>query len=155
MTTNDRGTIQRDKVYVYAACELCSVGTEVLVYDRGGQLLCAEHTRAYAVANPPAPICDRCQREAAIVRDPTHRRNEYLCLQCHKSDGFTINSSVTGKAVRTMLSPMKTIIAEKTKCEAAGYGSDCDQNVKPRGPWGGKMLCNTHGKIPPTGKSKK
>jgi hypothetical protein len=38
---------------------------------------------------------------------------------------------------------------EKVRCYAAGYGSDCDNNVKPRSAWGGKMMCNKHGKTPP------
>lgn len=156
MTTNDiKGTVQRDKIYVYSSCELCSSGEQVLVYECNDQLVCASHVREYIKANPAVQSCDRCHKPGALVRDPTHRRNEYLCLACHREDGFIINTSITAKAVREVLSPMKSVISARTKCEAAGYGTPCDDNVKPRGPWGGKSLCSTHGKTPPAPGKKK
>jgi hypothetical protein len=155
MTTNDKGTIQRDAVYIYGQCESCNNGEQVLVYDRGEQLVCASHTREYAKANPIKQHCDRCGSVDSVLRDPTHRRNEYLCMSCHSDDGFVINNSVTAKAIRKVLSPMKSVISAKPRCEAAGYGTRCDDNVKPRGPWNGKMLCNTHGKIQPQAEKKK
>jgi transposase-like protein len=155
MTTNDRGTIQRDAVYIYDVCEICNNGEQVLVYDRSEQLLCASHSREYAKANPVKQLCDRCGSDSSVVRDPTHRRNEYLCMSCHSDDGFVINNSVTAKAVREVLSPLKSVISQRVRCEAAGYGTDCDENIKPRGPWGGKLLCNRHGKTPPKPEKKK
>ena len=93
-----RGTIQKDQVYVYGTCERCQE-TNALVYDCGEQLLCAEHSRQYARSHPLKPYCDRCMKQDKVFRDPSHRRNEYLCMSCHADDGFLIRDSVTGRAV--------------------------------------------------------
>jgi hypothetical protein len=93
-----RGTIQRDQVYVYGTCEQCQEAN-ALVYECGEQLLCAEHSRQYARSHPLKPYCDRCGKQEKVFRDPSHRRNEYLCMGCHADDGFLIRDSVTGRAV--------------------------------------------------------
>ncbi len=93
-----RGTIQKDQVYVYGTCERCQE-TNALVYECGEQLLCAEHSRQYAHSHPLKPYCDRCGKQEKVFRDPSHRRNEYLCMSCHSDDGFLIRDSVTGRAV--------------------------------------------------------
>jgi hypothetical protein len=93
-----RGTIQKDQVYVYGTCERCQE-TNALVYECGEQLLCAEHSRQYARSHPLKPYCDRCMKQDKVFRDPSHRRNEYLCMSCHADDGFLIRDSVTGRAV--------------------------------------------------------
>ena len=93
-----RGTIQRDQVYVYGTCEQCQEAN-ALVYECGEQLLCAEHSRQYARLHPLKPYCDRCGKQEKVFRDPSHRRNEYLCMGCHADDGFLIRDSVTGRAV--------------------------------------------------------
>lgn len=97
-----RGTIQREQVYVYDTCAKCSE-QNVLVYECGELLLCAEHARQHARVNPPKPVCDRCGKQEKVVRDPAHRRNEYLCMSCHADDGFLIRDSVTGRAVKEAL----------------------------------------------------
>lgn len=148
-----RGTIQRDKHYVYATCERCSA-QDVLVYERGDMLLCAEDTRRWIAANPAKQACDRCGDTRNVLRDPSHRRNEYLCTSCHTDDGFVATDTVTGRAFVSAVTPPK-LLSPRVKCEAAGYGSSCDDNVKPRSSWGGKSLCNTHGKTPPPRESKK
>lgn len=141
-----RGTVQRDQVYVYGTCEQCQEAN-VLVYEREDKLLCAEHTRAHIHRNPALPYCDRCGKQDNVVRDPSHRRNEYLCFACHINDGFIIRDSVTGRAVRQVHTPYVRPNVQKVKCYADV--PDCDDNVKPRGAWGGKMLCNKHGRTPP------
>ena len=93
-----QGTIQREKIYVYDTCQQCGE-QNALVYECGDQLLCAEHSRQYARNNPLLPYCDRCGKQDKVVRDPSHRRNEYLCMSCHTDDGFFIRDSVTGRAV--------------------------------------------------------
>ena len=93
-----RGTIQRDQVYVYGTCEQCQEAN-ALVYECGEQLLCAEHSRQYARSHPLKPYCDRCGKQEKVFRDPSHRRNEYLCMSCHANDGFLVRDSVTGRAV--------------------------------------------------------
>jgi hypothetical protein len=97
-----RGTIQRDQVYVYGTCEQCQEAN-ALVYECGEQLLCAEHSRQYARSHPLKPYCDRCGKQEKVFRDPSHRRNEYLCMGCHADDGFLIRDSVTGRAVLEVL----------------------------------------------------
>jgi hypothetical protein len=97
-----RGTIQREQVYVYDTCQQCNE-QNVLVYECGEQLLCAEHSRQYARSHPLPQYCDRCGKEDKVVRDPGHRRNEYLCMSCHADDGFLIHDSVTGRAVKEAL----------------------------------------------------
>lgn len=143
-----RGTIQRDKVYVYGTCEKCSADN-VLVYECGEQLLCAEHARQYAFANPPLPYCDKCGEQKKVTRDPSHRRNEYLCMQCHDANGgIGAKDSVVDRMLRAVFSGQLKK-PEKIKCYAASASTDCDNNVKPRSAWGGKMLCNTHGRVAP------
>ena len=93
-----RGTIQRDQVYVYGTCEQCQEAN-ALVYECAEQLLCAEHSRQYARSHPLKPYCDRCGKQEKVFRDPSHRRNEYLCMSCHADDGFLVRDSVTGRAV--------------------------------------------------------
>ena len=96
------GTIQRDQVYVYGTCEQCQEAN-ALVYECGEQLLCAEHSRQYARSHPLKPYCDRCGKQEKVFRDPSHRRNEYLCMGCHADDGFLVRDSVTGRAVLEVL----------------------------------------------------
>ena len=90
--------------------------------------------------------CSSCGAPNAL-RDPAHRRNEYLCWSCHKDNGFVINNSVVKRAIAAINNAI--LVKDRVRCYAAGYGTDCDLNVKPRSAWGGKMLCNKHGKVPP------
>lgn len=145
-----RGTIQREQVYVYDTCSLCG-DTNVLVYEIDDKLVCASDYREITFTKKKIQHCDRCGAENA-VRDPAHRRNEYLCWTCHQTDGFAINNSVVKRAIATI---NNSILTKRVKCDAAGYGTDCDFNVKPRSAWGGKLLCNRHGKTPPKKEKKK
>jgi len=139
------GTNQREQMYVYGVCSLCAE-SNVLVYELDGNLLCAEHYRDRTRRTKKIQHCDRCDKPNAL-RDSTHRRNEYLCWSCHEADGFAISNTVVKRAIVSLVSNFTR--GSKSRCDAAGYGSDCDNNIKPRGPWGGRMLCNNHGKIPP------
>jgi hypothetical protein len=41
--------------------------------------------------------------------------------------------------------PKRLGVREKAMCEAAGYGTDCKGEVKPRGgQFKGRLLCNKH-----------
>lgn len=140
-----KGTVQREQIYVYGTCSLCSE-TNVLVYEHDEQLVCANDYRTLVRKIRYTTTCDNCGSGNA-VRDPSHRRNEYLCWQCHMQNGFVVNNTVIKRALVSMISNFKH--GSKVLCEAAGYGSACDNNIKPRGSWGGKMLCNTHGKEAP------
>ena len=139
------GTNQREQMYVYGVCSLCAE-SNVLVYELDDNLLCAEHYRDRTRHIKRVTPCDKCGGDNA-VRDPSHRRNEYLCWSCHEANGFVINNSVIKRAIVSLVNNFTR--GSKIKCDAAGYGSDCDNNVKPRGPWGGRLLCNHHGKISP------
>ena len=145
-----RGTIQREQIYVYDTCSSCG-DTNVLVYEIDDKLVCASDYREITFTRKKIQHCDRCGAENA-VRDPAHRRNEYLCWTCHQTDGFAINNSVVKRAIATI---NNSILTKRVRCDAAGYGTDCDFNVKPRSAWGGKLLCNRHGKTPPKKEKKK
>lgn len=139
------GTNQREKRYVYDACSLCG-DANVLVYELDEKLMCADDYKKLTANIRFIQHCDRCGSPSAF-RDPVHRRNEYLCAGCHEQDGFLIKDSVTKRALVALTTAIGR--TEKLRCHAAGYGSDCDNNLKPRGAWGGKILCNNHGKTPP------
>ena len=140
-----QGTSQREHIYVYDTCSVCQE-SNVLVYELNNSLLCAEHYRDKTRLIKRATPCDKCGADNA-VRDPSHRRNEYLCWSCHQENGFVVNDSVIKRAIVSLVDNFTR--GSKIRCDAAGYGSDCDNNVKPRGPWGGRALCDTHGKTPP------
>ena len=139
------GTNQREQVYIYGTCLVCTE-SNVLVYELDNNLLCAEHYRDRTRHIKRITPCDKCGTGNA-VRDPSHRRNEYLCWSCHEANGFVIDNSIIKRAIVSLVNNFTR--GSKIKCDAAGYGSDCDSNIKPRGPWGGRSLCDKHGKIPP------
>lgn len=147
-----QGTIQRDQIYVYGNCQKCQE-QNVLVYAVGELLLCAEDTRQHAFRSVHVPHCDKCGVQDKVVRDPSHRRNEYLCMSCHVENGFMIVDTVTNRVVRsTFTSTYERPARPKIKCYVDNH--DCDDNIKPRGQWDGKMLCNKHGRVAPDKKKK-
>jgi hypothetical protein len=140
-----QGTNQREKVYVYGTCLVCAE-SNVLVYELDDNLLCAAHYRDRTRTIKRITPCDSCGAGNA-VRDPSHRRNEYLCWSCHEKNGFVVDNTVIKRAIVSLVNNFTR--GGKIKCDAAGYGSECDNNIKPRGQWGGRSLCNNHGKIAP------
>lgn len=147
MTLPLQGTVQREGTYVYGDCSLCS-DTNVLVYLVDNKLVCAEDYRKIVRTFNYVQHCDKCDATPAM-RDPSHRRNEYLCWSCHTGNGFVVDNSVVKRALTAISYRAKLISNVKLECFAAGYGTDCDNNLKPRSTWGGKILCNKHGKTPP------
>lgn len=143
-----KGTVQREQIYVYDTCTSCG-DTNVLVYLLNERLLCAEDYRQEVRKLDFVQHCDRCD-QAPAMRDPSHRRNEYLCWDCHTGDGFVVDNSVVRRAITAISYRAKLISNVKLECFAAGYGTECDSNLKPRSAWGGKVLCNKHGKVPPS-----
>jgi hypothetical protein len=139
------GTNQREQVYAYGTCSLCAE-SNVLIYELDGNLLCAEHYRDRTRDIKRVTPCDKCGADKA-VRDPSHRRNEYLCWSCHEANGFVVDNSIVKRAIVSLVNNFTR--GNKSVCDAAGYGTQCDNNVKPRGPWGGRALCDKHGKTPP------
>jgi hypothetical protein len=94
-----QGTIQRDKLYVYGTCVTCNE-ENVLVYNAADNLICAYCYREWARVQPKDPVCDRCGKHDKVVRDPSHRRNEYLCFSCHADDGFLPADTATYRAFK-------------------------------------------------------
>lgn len=141
-----QGTNQRLDIYVRDTCAKCG-DADVLVYEFDEQLVCAEDYRRMTRQIKWVQACDNCGATPA-VRDPNHRRNEYLCGSCHRESGFVVNNTVIKRALVSLVAQAKKI-GKRDICYAAGYGSDCDDNVKPRGAWEGRSLCDKHGKVPP------
>lgn len=102
-----RGTIQADKIYVRGTCEVCNE-EDALIYEEAGVLRCAEDTRKWMRANPRPQTCDNCGSVTGVVRDPSHGRNEYLCIACHQDNGVLIKDSVTMRAFRSAGQPKPT-----------------------------------------------
>ena len=145
-----KGTVQREQIYIYDTCSLCG-DTNVLVYEIDDKLVCANDYRQITYTRKKVQLCDECGAENAL-RDPAHRKNVYLCWTCHGKNGFAVNNSVVKRALAAI---NNSILTKRIKCDASGYGTDCDFNVKPRSAWGGKLLCNRHGKTPPKKEKKK
>jgi len=84
--------------------------------------------------------CDRCGGGAAF-RDPLHRQDVYLCASCHEEDGY-----LPGE--RAMVSQIEKRVGythsrgRRDVCDAAGRGTECRGEVKPRGKSG--ILCTFH-----------
>lgn len=97
-----RGTIQREQIYVYDTCQACGE-KDALVYEAGDQLVCANDYRKYAAQNPRKQACDKCGEDANVLRDPSHRRNEYLCMGCHIENGFAPSNTVVYRAIVDMM----------------------------------------------------
>ena len=143
-----KGTNQQAGHIVRDVCTVCKE-QNVIVYELEGNdaLMCASCYRSATRKIKRVQACDKCGNTPA-VRDPNHRRNEYLCGSCHRDSGFVVNNSVIKRALISLTAQAKKL-GVRPVCDAAGYGSDCDDNVKPRGPWDGRSLCDKHGKIPP------
>jgi hypothetical protein len=136
------GTVQRLAQYVRGDCPLDPPGhaEDVLVYEAGGVLMCADHKRAHARANPTPQECDSCGATGNVWRDPVHRRNEYLCIKCHDPESLFQNRWADKARESKALG-----VRGKAVCDAAGYGTDCKGEVKPRGgAFKGRLLCNKH-----------
>lgn len=69
-------------------CEVCDEGNLLKIYDLDGARVCASCYRAAANETRchSSQPCDRCHAPGAW-RNPRHRRNEYLCGDCHRELG--------------------------------------------------------------------
>jgi len=84
--------------------------------------------------------CDICGAEQAF-RDPAHRRDEYLCVDCHKANGYEpTERGMLSKTQRRV--GVTHSMGRKPVCIAAGHGTDCKGEIKQRGKRG--ELCNFH-----------
>lgn len=142
-----QGTNQREQQYVRGVCPICG-DADVLLYAFDNALMCASDYRRVARTVKWTQACDKCGAPKA-VRDPAHRRNEYLCISCHNENGvLEVKTTVFKRALVALTSAIPNT-QPKLQCLLHNYGTECDDNIKPRGAWGGKSLCNTHGKKPP------
>jgi hypothetical protein len=142
-----QGTNQREQQYVSGLCPICGE-TDVLLYAHNGILVCAYDYRTLVRNVKWTQACDKCGAPKA-VRDPAHRRNEYLCISCHNENGILEVKTTVFKRALVALTNALPNTQPKVQCYLHNYGTECDDNIKPRGAWGGKSLCSTHGKTPP------
>jgi hypothetical protein len=111
--------------------------------DSDEPVLCAEHSRPIAqrLSKGRVASCDKCGHEGAW-RNPYTRRNEYLCAVHHAESGDgVIQNKWAGAGRVTGSAPLG--VREREACVAAGVGSDCRGEVRPRGREA-QPLCNAH-----------
>ena len=115
-----------------------------------GPPICSDCYRARARAAPlPVQECDRCQGAPAF-RDPSHRRNEYLCGDCHAANGYFLGArQLAGNVARSAPTLRESTDGRAGRasviCEAHGYGTECRGEIKPRGGVNvGRSLCSFH-----------
>lgn len=136
MTDVLEGTDSRVSRWVRGSCGHCG-DEDVLLYEAGGILVCADARRSWAVENPLRQACDSCGDTGNVWRDPLHRRNEYLCIKCHDPEALFQNR--WANAVRQS-EPLG--VREHIKCSVAGI-TECKGEIKWRGPFN-MLLCNKH-----------
>lgn len=132
------GTCSRVRQFVRGTCADCGADG-VLVYDaplEETRLCCSDCVRVYPrdLRQP----CDKCGARGNVWRDPIHRRNEYLCINCHDPEALFQNRWANKARESFALG-----IRERVKCAAAGYGTDCKGEIR----WDSKLakqLCNKH-----------
>ena len=115
----------------------------MLLYDTtvGGELVCASGYRKWTRTQPPIKqSCDKCGAVGNVWRDPIPRKNEYLCVKCHNPEALFLNRWANKARQSEPLSKERRAV-----CVAAGYGTECKGEVKPRGgQHKGMQLCNKH-----------
>lgn len=107
----------------------------------GPRELCADCVRLTEKGIHRHTPCDDCGAPSAW-RDPFLRTNVYRCGSCHVKNGRGV---VQNKWFARVSEPLRG--SARAVCEAAGVGSDCKGEVKPRGRTAA-LLCNAHaGKV--------
>lgn len=139
--TTLKGTVHRIGQVVRGACASCSRDDNPLLYDTldDPTLLCSDCSakRGKAHAKEPKQPCDSCGATGNVWRDPIHRRNEYLCINCHDPEALFQNR--WANKVRES----KPLRNSGIVCAAKGYGTDCKGELKWRTA-AGMILCNFH-----------
>ncbi len=138
--TYSKGTVSRIGQWVRGDCP-CG-DEDALVYDAAWDetLLCASCSRKRSAAHVVIETCDECGGDHAW-RDPLAPGNVMRCATCHGKSGKVVqNRWANSVRVGRTINP-----GAKPKCVAAGYGTDCKGEVKPRGgEFKGRQLCNKH-----------
>jgi hypothetical protein len=120
-------------------CTTCGAEDELLGQDDPRCASCRRKTANRHQAEMYYP-CDRCGASSAI-RDPAHRRDEYLCLDCHKREGYEPGERAMVFKAQARVGATHSM-ARRITCIAAGKGTDCKGEVKQRSDKG--LLCNFH-----------
>lgn len=124
-------------------CPRCNSPDQLLYHyeptDHSLGLACPECVRKHARVTHRSTPCDVCGAPGAW-RNPKHRRNEYLCGNCHVDSGEGV---VLNRWFPRASSPHP--LGRKPKCSVSD--NSCRGEVKISGP-GGQLLCRKHaGKI--------
>jgi hypothetical protein len=133
------GTDSRVGRWVRGTCAVDGEG-QVLLYETDEEtgLVCATHYRSWSVANPVKQACDNCGSTGNVWRDPVHRRNEYLCINCHDPD--TLFQNRWANKVRES-KPLG--IHAKAECAVGSGITECKGEIKWRSAYN-MLLCNRH-----------
>ena len=105
--------------------------------------LCAPCARVVAFSKPKAEFsypCDNCGNDGAF-RDPLHRKDEYLCEACHRRTGYSPGERAMVSQIEVRQG-FRHSQGRKETCIAAGRGTECKGQVKPRGKNG--VMCDFH-----------
>lgn len=106
----------------------------------GDPQVCAHHYRHTQAQRKKDYPCDRCGKERAF-RDPANRVDEMLCADCHARNGYVpTERSMVSKVANRVSEPHSR--GRTAVCIAAGRGTECHGQVKPRGKRGD--LCDFH-----------
>lgn len=134
-----KGTNSRLGQYVRGDCAVCGA-VNVLVYETDEEtgLVCASDYRRWSYSNPVKQACDNCGSTGNVWRDPVHRRNEYLCINCHDPEALFQNRWADKARVSVPLNP-----AARPVCALSDYGTECRGEVKWRSALG-MSVCNKH-----------
>lgn len=121
----------------------CALGDTVVILHTAddGIQRCATHHGRLRPRKIEYP-CDNCGSGPAF-RDPMHRRDEYLCADCHrKHDSYepSERAMITKTQVRVGVTHSKGL---KPLCVARGV-TECKGQVKPRGALKGAVVCDRH-----------
>lgn len=119
----------------------CACGEEnAILHEREeGPPCCAECYRRGAVRDREQ-ACDSCGLGPAF-RDPSHRRDEFKCLECHAKDGYTLDDA--GMLRKLMGMPGRKHAQGRVEpCIAKGGVTECKGQTKPRGRLG--VMCDRH-----------
>ena len=141
------GTSYADGRIVRGACTRCG-DEDVLLYDhpQDPALMCADCSRRRAKENPVPQACDNCGSTGNVWRDPVHRRNEYLCINCHDPESLFQNRWANKVRESTPLN----LGAPRAVCGLVDRGTECKGEIKWRSALG-MQACNKHAGKPGVG----
>lgn len=126
--------------YVRGTCalqHLADGGEDVLLYEAGDLLVCADHYRVWSKTQEQKQPCDTCGATGNVWRDPVSRKNVYLCINCHDPEHLFQNRWADWYVRESK--PLG--LRERVKCAVAD--NNCRGEVKWRSS-ANASLCNRH-----------